>query len=168
MEMRDILCRQSKETRCHIMAATMFFEGFNPKDAMTEINGELCLDVLGLTKEDMQGFPMPDYPQIVSHLKQISDPNVRHWVITNTYAHVLKSRKAEAMNAFKNFCTDLEWDSNEIKESMESTEVLYELKPIESESSSTDSAGNASGGTGTGCLFVVALFIISTLLCSFM
>ena len=135
---------------------------------MTEINSEVCLDVLGLTKEDMQSIPMPDYPQIVSHLKHISDPNVRHWVITNTYAPVLKSRKAEAMNAFKNFCSDLEWDSNEIKESMESTEVLYEVKPIESGSSSTDYEGNASGGSGSGCLFVVALFIISTLFCSFM
>ena len=168
MEMQDILCRQSKETRCHIMAATLFFERFNQEDLMSEINEEVCLDVLGLTKEDMQGFPMPDYPQIVSHLKQISDPNVRHWVITNTYGPVLKSKKAEAVYAFKDFCSDLEWDPNEIKESMESTEVLYEIKPIERDSISTDTADNTSGGTGSGCLFVVALFIISTLLYSFM
>ena len=168
MEMQDILCRQSKETRCYIMAATLFFDRFNPTDAMAEINEELCLDVLGLTKEDMQSFPMSDYPQIASHLEHISDPNVRHWVITNTYAPVLKSGKAEAMNAFKKFCSDLGWDSNEIKESMESTEVLYELKPTESGSRSTGSAGNASGGTDSGCLFVVALILLSSLLCSFM
>ena len=63
--MKEILGKQSKETRCYIMAAIMVFEGFKPMDAMTEIRGEMLFDVLGLTKADMEGFPMPAYSPIV-------------------------------------------------------------------------------------------------------
>ena len=51
--MKEILGKQSKETRCYIMAAVMVFEGFKPMDAMTEIQGEMLIVVLGLTKADM-------------------------------------------------------------------------------------------------------------------
>ena len=81
------------------MAAIMVFEGFKPMDAMTEINGKMLLDVLGLTKADMEGFPMPEYSQIVEHIKPITDSEVRHWVITNTYSPVLRSRRRDALNA---------------------------------------------------------------------
>lgn len=128
--MKEILGKQSKETRCYIMAAVMVFEGFKPMDAMTEIHGEMLLDVLGLTKADMESFPMPEYSQIVEHIKSITDSEVRHWIITNTYSPVLKSRKQDALNAFRNFCSDLKWD--EIKESMKLTEKLDGLKPIDS------------------------------------
>lgn len=128
--MKEILGKQSKETRCYIMAAVMVFEGFKPMDAMTEIHGEMLLDVLGLTKADMESFPMPEYSQVVEHIKSITDSEVRHWIITNTYSPVLKSRKQDALNAFRNFCSDLKWD--EIKESMKLTEKLDGLKPIDS------------------------------------
>ena len=45
----------------------------------------MLLDALGLTKADMEVFPMPEYSQIVEHIKPITDSEVRHWVITNTY-----------------------------------------------------------------------------------
>ncbi len=87
--MKEVLCKQSKETRCYIMSAVMVFEGFNQFDAMTEIGGDMKSEVLGLTKEDMARFSMPTYPQILSHLKSISDSEVRHWIISNTYYPVL-------------------------------------------------------------------------------
>ena len=129
------------------MAAVMFFEGFKPMDAMTEIHGEMLLDVLGLTKADMESFPMPEYSQIVEHIKSITDSEVRHWIITNTYSPVLKSRRRDALNAFRNFCSDLKWD--EIKESMELTEELEELKPIDSESMNMGASPRMSSALGT-------------------
>ena len=158
MEMQEILCKQSKETRCYIMSAVMFFEGFNQINEMTEVRGEMLLDVLGLTKEDIERFPMPDYSQIISHLQPISDPEVRSWVIRNTYSSVLKSKRADALKAFRMFCADLKWDANEIKEKTKSTEELYDMKPIDNGIKST---------TGSGCLSVVALIIVSTVLCAF-
>ncbi len=167
--MKETLSKQSKETRCYIMSAILVFQGFNKIDAMTEIKGEMTLDVLGLTKEDIKSFPVPDYSQIVSHLRPISDPEVRHWVITNTYSPVLKSRKVEAQNAFYNFCSDLGWDSKEIKETMELTEELDGLKPIKP----SGGAGNNGGYTppknsNSGCASMIALIIISSLLFAIM
>lgn len=164
--MKEILGKQSKETRCYIMAAVMVFEGFKPMDAMTEIHGEMLLDVLGLTKADMESFPMPEYSQIVEHIKSITDSEVRHWIITNTYSPVLKSRRRDALNAFRNFCSDLKWD--EIKESMELTEELEELKPIDSESMNMEASPRMSSATGSntssGCFSIIALIIVSTAL----
>jgi len=156
--MKEILNKQSKETRCYIMSAILFFEGFNQLDDMTEFRGKMCLDVLDLTKEDAENFPIPNYSQIISHLKPISDPDVKHWVITNTYSPVLKSRRADAVRTFRTFCADLRWDANEIKKAMELTEELCELKPV----SIYDGASNAN----SGCLSVIALIIISTILCA--
>lgn len=153
--MKETLCKQSKETRCYIMSAILFFEGFNQIDDMTEFRGKMRLDVLGLTKEDIESFPIPNYSQIVSHLKPISDPEVKHWVIINTYSPVLESRRADAVRAFRTFCTDLRWDANEIKEEMELTEDLLEMKPIDNGMS-----------TSSGCLSVVALIVVSTILCA--
>ena len=154
--MKEILSKQSKETRCYIMAAVMVFEGYKGIDELTEIGGEMKLDVLGLTKEDIERFPMPkNFAQIVAHLKPISDSEVRHWVICNTYAPVLKSRRRDALRDFRAFCVALGWDAKEIKEEMELTENLFEMKPIDNGMS-----------TGSGCLSVVALIIVSTLLCA--
>ena len=168
-DMKEILGKQNKETRCYIMAAVMFFEGFKQLDDMTEIHGEMLLDVLGLTKTDMDRFPIPDYPQIVSHLKPISDTEVMHWIITNTYSPVLKSRRTDALNAFRNFCSDLEGDTNIIKESMELTEDLEDLKPIDNgiRSASSGMRSSVSTSTGSGCFSVIAIIIVSTALFAF-
>ena len=152
--MQKILCQQSKETRCYIMSAVMFFEGFNQINEMTEIRGNMLLDVLGLTKDDIESFPMPNYSQIISHLKPISDPEVKHWVISNTYSPVLKSQKADALRAFRTFCADLRWDVNDIKKTTELTEDLCGLKPV----SIYDGVNN----TSSGCLSVIALIVVST------
>ena len=167
--MKEILGKQSKETRCYMMAATMVFEGFKKLDDMTEIHGEMLLDVLGLTKADMERFPMPDYSQIVSHLKPITDTEVMHWIITNTYSPVLKSRRIDAQNAFKNFCSDLKWDENLIKESMELTEDLEDLKPIDNGVKGANSCMGSSTNisTGSGCLSVIAIIIVSTAIFAF-
>ncbi len=168
-DIKVILGKQSKETRCYIMATVMFFDGFKQSDDMTEIHGEMLLDVLGLTKVDIESFPMPDYPQIVSHLKQISDSNVQDWIITNTYSPVLKSRRKDALNVFRMFCSDLGWDSNRIKESMELTENMIEMKPIDNrEMRSGSSIGTSTNTiTGSGCLSVIVLIIASTTLFAF-
>ncbi len=175
--MEEILQKQSKETRCYIMSAVLFFLGFNQTDEMTGIRAESCLDVLGLTKVDMESFPMPDYSQIVSHLKPIADSEVRNWVITNTYSSVLKSRKVDAMRAFRTFCSDLAWSADEINKSMDFVEVLYELKPVDSgtrgtslnpsSSASSNSSSNTGSRTSSGCFSVIVLIIISTVLLSF-
>lgn len=157
--MQEILCKQSKETRCYIMSAVMFFEGFNQVNKMTEVRGDMLLDVLGLTKEDIERFPIPNYSQIVSHLKPISDSEVKHWVITNTYSPVLKSKRADALRAFRTFCADLRWDASEIKKTTKLTEELLELKPV--------SVYDDVKSSGSGCLSVVALIIVSTVLCAF-
>lgn len=159
MDMKETLCKQSKETRCYIMAAVMFFEGFNQINEMTEIRGEMLLDVLGLSKEDMERLSIPNYSQIVSHLKPISDSEVKHWVITNTYSPVLKSKRADAVRAFRTFCADLRWDVYEIKKTMKLAEELLELKPV--------SVYDGEKSSSSGCLSVVALIIASTVLCAF-
>lgn len=165
--MKERLSKQSKETRCYIMSAILVFQGFSKIDSMTEIRGEMTLDVLSLTKDDIKSFPIPDYSQIVSHLRPISDPEVRHWVITNTYSPVLRSRKVEAQNAFYNFCSDLGWDSNEIKETMELTEELDGLKPIKPSGGAGYHGGyTPSKSSNSGCASVIALIIFSTLLFS--
>ena len=170
--MKEILCKQSKETRCYIMAAKIFFEGFDKIDYMTDIRGEMSLDVLGLTTDDMERFPIPDYSQLVSHLSPISDPEVRHWIITNTYSPVLKCQRADALRTFRRFCSDLRWDSNEIKESLKLTEELDGIKPIRIDNNSfgnvQSSIGNSTNGSSSGCLSVFVLIIVSTLLCSYL
>ena len=171
--MEEILGKQNKETKCYIMSAVLFFKGFNQIDDMTEVYGKMLLGVLGLSKEDVERFPMPDYSQIVSHLKPISDSEVRRWIIRNTYSPVLKSRKTEALQAFSTFCSDLNWDANEIKETTELVEELENLKPISSSVNSTrlgmdTSTGlNTSSKSGSGCLSVIALIIVSTALFAF-
>lgn len=166
MDMTEILKNQSKETRCYIMSAVMIFEGFKKIDALTEYFGKWKLETLGLTKEDMERFPMPDYTQIVSHLKPISDTEVRHWIITNTYAPVLQSKRADALKTFRIFCSDLCWDVNEIKKSTKLTEELLELNPIDGginiEDSMINRGSRNSRGAGNGCLFALALMIVST------
>ena len=151
------------------MSALMFFEGFKQIDASTEMRGKMSLDVLGLTREDMERFPMPNYPQIVSHLKPISDSEVRHWIIRNTYSPVLKSRRKDALKAFRAFCSDLGWDANEIKETMKLNEEMLDLKPIDEGVLSSNSSVNTGSvsNSGSGCLSVIALVIISTALLAF-
>lgn len=157
MDMKEILCKESKETRCFIMAAVMVFEGYNGIDETTEVHGKMTLDLLGLTKEEIERFPMPkNFAQIVAHLRPISDSEVRHWVICNTYAPVLKSRRRDALRDFRSFCAALGWDAKEIKEEMELTEEIFDIKPIDD--------GMSSGiGTrpGSGCLSVITLVIVS-------
>lgn len=155
--MKDILSKQSKDTRCHILSAVTLFDAFYKRDGMTRIHDEMLLDVLSLTKADKESFPKTSYSQIVSNLKTISDPEVRHWVITNTYAPVLRSRRADALKKFRTFCSDLGWDANEIKESMELTEELEELKPID--------IGVKS--SGSGCLSIIAFIVVCTALFAF-
>ena len=157
--MKEILSKLNKETRCYIMSAILFFEGFNQIDDMTEFRGKMCLDVLDLTKEDVENFSIPNYSQIVSHLKTISDPEVKHWVITNTYSPVLKSRRVDAVKTFGTFCADLRWDASEIKKTMELTEKLCELKPV--------SIYDGVNSTNSGCLSVIVLIITVTVLCAF-
>lgn len=148
------------------MSIVMVFEGYNQINEMTELHGEMLLDVLDLSKEEIERFPMPkDFSQIVAHLKPISDPEVRHWIIRNSYSPVLKSRRRDALRDFRTFCSALEWDAKEIKKTMELTEELDGLKPIDG---GVMSVNNGSGSnTGSGCLSVIALVIVSTLLCSF-
>lgn len=162
MDMKEILCKQSKETRCYIMAAVMVFEGYKGIDDMTEIDGEMKLNVLGLSKEEIERFPMPkNFSQIVAHLKPISDSEVRHWVICNTYAPVLQSRRRDALRDFRLFCTALGWNASEIKEEMELTEELFDIKPI-------DNGGAGKGSMScSGCLSVIVLVIICTTLMAF-
>ena len=131
MRMKEILGKLSKETRCYIMSALLFFEGFDQIDDFSEYRVKMSLDVLGLSRIDMECFQMPDYSQIVTQLKGISDSEVQDWIITNTYSPVLRSRRIDALKAFGVFCFDLKWDINEIKETMKVTEDLCELKPID-------------------------------------
>lgn len=161
MDMKDTLCRQSKETRCYIMAAVMVFEGYKGIDEMTEIEGEMKLDVLGLSKDDIERFPMPkDFSQIVTHLRPISDPEVRHWIICNTYTPVLQSRRKDALRDFKSFCTALGWNANEIKEEMKLTEELLDIKPLVN-------GMRAKSQSGSGCLSIIVFVIICTTLVAF-
>lgn len=148
------------------MSIVMVFEGYNQINEMTELHGEMLLNVLGLSREEIERFAMPkDFSQIVAHLKPISDPEVRHWIICNSYSPVLKSRRRDALRDFRTFCSALGWDAKEIKETMELTEELDGLKPIDG---GVMSVNNGSGSnTGSGCLSVIALIIVSTLLCSF-
>lgn len=158
MDMKEILCKQSKETRCYIMAAVLVFEGYKGVDDMTEIDGKMKLDVLGLSREDIESFPMPkSFAQIVAHLRPISDSEVRHWVICNTYVPVLKSRRIDALRDYRKFCAALGWDAKEIKEEMELTEDLFEIKPIDNDIKSS----------GSGCLSLIAMIIASTALLVF-
>ena len=136
----------------------MVFEGFNQIDSMTEIRGEMNLDALGLSKIDIVSFQMPDYSRVVSNLKSITDPEVRHYIISNTYLPVLRSHRKDAFRAFRQFCSDLGWDTKEIKESMEITESISDLKPI-------NDVPNVS--SKAGCLTVVAFVIVSTTLLAF-
>ena len=154
--MKEILCLQSKETRCYIMSAVLFFEGFNQINDMTGFGVKLSLDTLGLTKENIERFPIPDYSQIVSHLQPISDHEVKSWIINNTYASVLESKRADALRAFRTFCADLRWDANEIKETMKLTEEVYELKPV--------SVYDGANTTSSGCFSVILMIIVCTLL----
>lgn len=153
--MRDSFCELSKETKCYIMAAIMVFEGYKGIDEFTEISGQLSLDVLGLSREELEQFPMPTYPQILAHLMPISDPEIRDWVITNTYSPVLKSRRKDALNDFKRFCLDLNWDVKQIKETMELVEEIENLKPID------------NGASSSGCFSVLALALVCTALLAF-
>ena len=161
--MKEVLCKQSKETRFYIMAAVMIFDGYNGIDEMTEIYGKMTLDVLGLSKEEIERFPMPkNFSQIVDHLKPISDPVVRDWIICNTYSPVLKSRRRDALRDFRTFCNALGWDAKEIKESMELTEELDNLKPIEN-----GMGASTSSSSNSGCFSIIALVLVSTILLAF-
>ena len=73
---------------------------------------------------------MPDYAQIVSHLKPISDSVVRNWVIMHTYASVLNFATFESLNMFEKFCLDLKWDPDEIEECMDFSEELSRIPPL--------------------------------------
>ena len=148
------------------MSAIMVFEGFQPINPMTEIHGEMLLDVLGLTKLDIESFPMPDYSQIIDHLKPISDLEVKQWIITNTYSPVLKSRRTDALEAYRAFCSDLKWDTDLIKETMRLTEDIAGMKPIDNGVWSTGSriGTRSTTSTGSGCLSIIILFIVSTAL----
>ena len=161
--MKEILSKQSKETRCYIMAAIMVFQGYEGVDEMTEIFGEMKLDVLSLSKEDLERFPIPqNISQIVNHLKLISDPEVRDYVITNTYSPVLKSRRRDALSNYRAFCRSLGWPVKEIKESMEMTEEIYNMKPVDN-----GIDGVLGPNQRSGCLSVIALVILSTILLAF-
>ena len=147
------------------MSAVLFFEGFGQAGGMMNSSCiELSLDVLGLTESDMERFPTPDYMQIISHLKDISDPEVRHWIISNTYVPVLRSRRVDAMKAFNTFCSDLGWNVNEIKENMELIEKICELKPVECNVGAMDCNLKSAG---TGCFSVIVLIVIGIALSAF-
>lgn len=154
MRMKEILGKLSKETRCYIMSALLFFEGFDQIDDFSEYRVKMSLDVLGLSRIDMECFQMPDYSQIVTQLKGISDSEVQDWIITNTYSPVLRSRRIDALKAFGVFCFDLKWDINEIKETMKVTEDLCELKPIDN----VEKYMRVGVNSGSGCLTGVILF----------
>lgn len=150
--MKEVLCKESKELRCYILSAVLFFEGFKQMDDMTEIHGKMILDVLGLTQDEVERFPVPKYSQILLHLRPISNPEVRQWIIGAVYAPVLKSRRTDAQKAFESFCFDLKWDISEIKDSMKSIENLFELKPI---NSSTNTSYSRKTTNNVGCLFTL-------------
>lgn len=154
MNMKEPLGKLSKETRCYIMSALLFFEGFNQVDDFSEYRVKMLLDVLGLTRMDMECFQMPDYSQIVEQLKKITDSEVQYWMITNAYSPVLKSRRIDALKAFSVFCLDLKWDINEIKDTMKLTEELDELKPIDD----VEKYMRVGRNSTSGCLTVMAFF----------
>ena len=56
MRMKEILGKLSKETRCYIMSALLFFEGFDQIDDFSEYRVKMSLDVLGLSRIDMECF----------------------------------------------------------------------------------------------------------------
>ena len=138
------------------MAAVMVFEGYKEIDELTEILGQLALDTLGLSREELEQFPMPTYSQLIAHLRPITNHEIRDWVITNTYSPVLKSRRKDALDDFKRFCLDLNWDVKEIKDTMELVEELGRLKPIDNGVSSN-----------SGCLSVLILALVCTVLFAF-
>ncbi len=78
----------------------------------------LLCSVMDLSEEEIKKFNIPDYDSLISHIKNNSDDDIKHWIITNTYKYVLKSRRSDAEPAFKAFVNDLKWDKNMIKESM--------------------------------------------------
>lgn len=154
--MKRILSKLSKETRSYILSALIYFDGFEELDDMTEFRGEMLLDVLNLTKSDVENFPMPNYTQIVAHIKNISDYEVRDWIITNAYSPVLKSRRNDALQTFFKFCSDLGWDTNEIKATMRTTEELWDLKPMNYNIRNVPANNDAT----SGCFSTIALFFI--------
>lgn len=154
--MKRILSKLSKETRCYILSALMFFDGFEELDYTTEIIGEMHLDVLDLTKSDVENFAIPSYAQIVAHIKSISDYELRDWIITNTYSPVLKSRRNDALQTFFKFCSDLGWDANEIKDTMKTTEELWDLKPMNYNLRNVPANNDAT----SGCFSTIAIFFI--------
>ena len=154
--MKRILSKLSKETRCYILSALMIFDGFEELDYTTEIRGEMHLDILHLTKSDVENFAIPSYAQIVAHIKSISDHELRDWIITNTYSPVLKSRRNDALQTFLKFCSDLGWDAKEIKDTMKTTEELWDLKPMNYNFRNVPANNDAT----SGCFSTIAIFFI--------
>ena len=107
----------TKEERLYIVAAVFFFAGFAPTSLSSSEMWLLC-SVMDLSEEEIKKFNIPDYDSLISHIKNNSDDDIKHWIITNTYKYVLKSRRSDAEPAFKAFVNDLKWDKNMIKESM--------------------------------------------------
>lgn len=92
----------------------------------------------------------------MAHIKSISDYELRDWIITNTYSPVLKSRRNDAFQTFLKFCSDLGWDANEIKDTMKTTEELWDLKPMNYNFRNVPANNDAT----SGCFSTIALFFI--------
>ena len=79
---------------------------------------------MDLSNEEIKKFDIPDYDSMISHIRENTDEDIRHWIIINTYKYVLRSPRNDAKIAFRTFINDLKWDKTFIKESMNLCEGL--------------------------------------------
>lgn len=160
--MKEIFINQDKETRCYIMAAIFFFEGYRGVYNGMEIVIEGYAERLGLSYTDMENFPKPDYDTLVANLSKIKDRDIQHFVIRCTYLSVLSAKRKDALQHFRMFCSDLSWDMEYIKEIMKITEEVSGLKPI----SDTEIPKNyiPENNSNNGCLRFFIIFVIAFIL----
>ena len=168
--MKEIFINQDKETRCYIMAAIFFFKGYSEVDDYSVWRGEQNLDMLGLSKRDMDIFPIPNYNKLVTNLRNISDKDIQDYIISNTYDEVLLSKNREALQLFIVFCLDLKYNLKDVEESMQLMEELREIKPVfnpyplSSTNSNIQKPNSNNPYNNNGCLRFFIIFAITFIL----
>lgn len=168
--MKEIFINQDKETRCYIMAAIFFFEGYRGVYNGIEILIEGYAERLGLSYTDMENFPKPDYDTLVTNISKITDKDIQHFVIRCTYLSVLESKRNDALHHFKMFCLDLKWDVQYIEEIMRLTEELLETKPVfnpyplSSTNSNIQKPNSNNPYNNNGCLRFFIIFAVTFIL----
>lgn len=168
--MKEIFINQDKETRCYIMAAIFFFQGYSEVDDYSVWRGDQNLDMLGLSKRDMEIFPIPNYNKLLTNLRNISDKEIQSFIVGRTYREVLVSGRKDALQHFQVFCIDLKWNIRDIEESMQVTEELYEIKPVfnpyplSSTNSNIQKPNSNNPYNNNGCLRFFIIFAITFIL----